>query len=255
MAKGRLIQNRITLDKKVSELSDDTSRLAFTWLITYADCEGRTYGDPGIVRSMLFPRRDDIDNTKMAAYIQEWHDAGLVVWYEADDDKYIFFPKFEDNQYIDKSREAASTIPEPPAEHVDTKSRVTPELVPSNSRVTREQIKLKEKKLIEKNGIENKTIETTDDVVTGINYPYIWDKIKSQLRADMPVSGFGMVKDTVVHDVQNKTIRIRAPTPSAVEWLNDRILKTANNILKGYMSNDFSIEFIEFISEGEDEHT
>src|SRR3972149_12340481 len=75
MAKGRIIISEITRDKKINELSSDTSRLAFTWLITFADSEGRTYGDPALVRSMLFPRRDDLSTEQMQVLIQEWHDA------------------------------------------------------------------------------------------------------------------------------------------------------------------------------------
>ena len=115
MARGRFISNEIARDKKINELSDDTSRLAFTWLITFADAEGRTYGDPALVRSMIFPRRTDVTVEQMERYIQEWHDAGLVVWYEADDDLYIYFPKFEGHQIgLRKDREPDSTIPAPP---------------------------------------------------------------------------------------------------------------------------------------------
>ena len=80
MAQGRMIVNAIAADKKINRLSDDTSRLAFTWLITFADCEGRTYGDPAVVRSMLFPRRQDVTIERMEAYIREWASLGLIIW-------------------------------------------------------------------------------------------------------------------------------------------------------------------------------
>ena len=83
MARGRMIANAITSDKRVNDLSSDTCRLAFTWLVTFADCEGRTYGDPAMVRSMLFPRRDDVTTAQVASFIQEWVRLGLVVCYEA----------------------------------------------------------------------------------------------------------------------------------------------------------------------------
>lgn len=115
MATGRMIVNAICADKRINQLSDDTSRLAFTWLITFADREGRTYGDPGVVRSMLFPRRQDVSIEQMAAYITEWNALGLVVWYEADGDKWLFFPTFEKNQPgMRKEKEAPSRIPPPP---------------------------------------------------------------------------------------------------------------------------------------------
>jgi hypothetical protein len=110
-----MVTNGICADKRVNDLSDDTSRLAFTWLITFADCEGRTHGDPTMVRSMLFPRRTDITTERMAGYIQEWADCGLVVWYEAHGDKWIAFPGFAKNQPgLRKDREPESAIPEPP---------------------------------------------------------------------------------------------------------------------------------------------
>lgn len=113
MAKGRFITSDITKDKKINDLSDDTSRLGFTWLVTFADREGRTFGDPALVRSMLFPRRDDISLEQMEAYLQEWHDAGLICWYEAKGDKWIEFPNFDKHQKLRKDREAPSNIPEP----------------------------------------------------------------------------------------------------------------------------------------------
>lgn len=154
MARGRMINNSICYDKRINNLSDDTSRLAFTWLITYADCEGRVNGDPAIVRSMLFPRRDNFTNADMEGYIREWADAGLIVWYEANSDWYICFPAFDRNQSgLRKDREAPSIIPAP------TNSEPMQELLRTNSGLTPEQlpVKLKEKKGMEWNGAGDQT--------------------------------------------------------------------------------------------------
>lgn len=114
MARGRIITNEITRDKRINELSDDTSRLAFTWLVTFADKEGRTNGDPALVRSMLFPRRTDVTVDQVEKFLVEWHEAGLIKWYEADGDLWIRFPKFEKNQPgLRKDREPESHIPPP----------------------------------------------------------------------------------------------------------------------------------------------
>jgi len=115
MARGRIIVSDITKDKRVNDLSDDTSRLAFTWLVTFADSAGRTHGDPAVVRSMLFPRREDVTIAQMARYIGEWAACGLVVWYECDGDQWIAFPSFAKHQVgFDKRHEPKSTIPDPP---------------------------------------------------------------------------------------------------------------------------------------------
>lgn len=114
MARRRMISNAICSDKRVDNLSDDTSRLAFTWLITFADCEGRTYGDPALIRSMLFPRRQDVTIERMTAYVQEWAACRLIIWYEAEDDLWIQFPGFVKNQPgLRKDREPESFIPAP----------------------------------------------------------------------------------------------------------------------------------------------
>ena len=114
MARGRMINSKITRNKAINDLSDDTSRLAFTWLVTFADVDGRCNGDPALVRSLVFPRRTDVTVEQMAGYIQEWADAGLVVWYEAEGDLWIAFPSFEENQRgLDRRKEPASDIPAP----------------------------------------------------------------------------------------------------------------------------------------------
>jgi len=62
---------------------------------------------------MLFPRRDDITLDQMESYISEWAAAGLVIWYETDDDMWILFPSFEKNQVgLRKDKEPSSIIPE-----------------------------------------------------------------------------------------------------------------------------------------------
>ena len=156
MARGRMIANEITKDKDINQLSSDLSRLAFTWLITFADVEGRTYGDPALVRSMLFPRRDDITIAQVEAFIQEWHDVGLVVWYEAQGDLWIFFPNFHKHQQLRRDKEAPSHIPAPPQVQPtpDPIDVPTPPEGRSNGGVEAElpDIKLKEVKRIEVEG-------------------------------------------------------------------------------------------------------
>ncbi len=115
MARGRMITNAIAIDKAVNDLSDDTCRLALTWLITFADKEGRTHGDPAVVRARIFPRRDDITLAQMEGYIQEWQAAGIIQWYEAKGDRWISFVAFDKNQPgLRKEKEPDSEIPPSP---------------------------------------------------------------------------------------------------------------------------------------------
>ena len=116
MARGRFISKEITLDKKVNSLSSAYSMLAFTWLLTHADGYGRTYGDPAVVRSMVFPRRPEVTVDDVDGYIREWSDAGLIIWYEVAGDMYIEFPNFSKHQVgLNITKEAKSNIPPNPA--------------------------------------------------------------------------------------------------------------------------------------------
>ena len=134
MPRGRFLNKEICIDKTVNELSSFECMLAFTWLIPHLDKEGRTYGDPAIVRSMVFPRRSDISIEKMQSFLKEWHDAGLIVWYEVRGDMYIWFPNFDKHQRgLDKSREADSVIPAP--DQLATNSGVTPDQLPVKVKV------------------------------------------------------------------------------------------------------------------------
>jgi hypothetical protein len=147
MARGRMITNQICRDKAVHNLSDDLSRLSFTWLITFADCEGRVFGDPAIIKSALFPRREDISVERMTFYIKEWADAGLIVWYETDGDQWIYFPKFEKNQPgLRKDREPESDIPVYCADNCRIIAGRMPEEIP---------VKRREENGREENGKEN----------------------------------------------------------------------------------------------------
>ena len=113
MAQGRMIKQKISRSKKVNELSDDTSRLAFSWTIAHLDRDGRIEGDPAVLKSIIFPRRDDITVKQMKEYIEEWHESGLINWYEAKCELWIEFPGFKDEQVgLRYEKEAPSYIPD-----------------------------------------------------------------------------------------------------------------------------------------------
>jgi hypothetical protein len=136
MARGRFIGKEISLDDKVEALSDDTARLLFTWTIAHLDREGRTYGEPHLVKAQVFPRRN-ISVIRVEKYLKEMERLGLIVRYRPDNtvkssdevgtfskklpqfllkERYIFYPNFEKHQIgLRKDKEAPSVIPPPPA--------------------------------------------------------------------------------------------------------------------------------------------
>ena len=115
MARGRFVSKEISIDKKVNSLSSPWSMLAFTWLLTNADVSGRIYGDPAVVRSIVFPRQSSVSVEDVEGFIREWDDCGLINWYEAEGDLYIEFPNFSKHQVgLRSDKEPKSTIPPRP---------------------------------------------------------------------------------------------------------------------------------------------
>lgn len=156
MARGRFISKTITTDREINALSSDTSRLAFTWLLTFADCEGRVTGEPDLLLASLFPRRQDITAPILQSFIQEWASAGFIVWYLAPDgDRYIQFLNFAKHQIgLRKDREGSNPIPAPEnstllagtlPDELHLSSGTTPDLLRSNSGVTPAEVKVKVK--------------------------------------------------------------------------------------------------------------
>ena len=115
MARGRMITNEIAKDKIVNNLSCDTCRLFFTWLIPFADVDGRVLADPDLLKAGVFPRRRDVSIEDIEGYLVELHNAGLLIVYGDDSELYAWFPSFEKNQTgLRKDREPQSRIPAQP---------------------------------------------------------------------------------------------------------------------------------------------
>jgi len=160
MARGRMVTNNVTKDKDIHNLSDDTCRLLFTWLLTFADCEGRIYGDSAIVKSIVFPRRGDITVKQVDDYLNELHKAGLILRYTAGDDLFILFPAFEKNQPgLRKDREPVSEFPPPPDAAIDEYVRMFAGKKPDACRMLDG---LREEKLREEKGREGNAAELSE---------------------------------------------------------------------------------------------
>lgn len=115
MARGRFISNAVIEDREIHGLSSDTSRLAYIFLITLADREGRITGELGYLTSKLFPRRREITIDMVKDFIAEWANAGFVVWYEDENEKRALqLINFEKHQRgLRKDREPVSEYANP----------------------------------------------------------------------------------------------------------------------------------------------
>ena len=115
MARGRFVSTKIMTDRQVHELSSDTCRLAYTWMITLADREGRVIGEPEMLLAQIFPRRRDVKVDDMEKFIDEWVTAGFIIVYiGSDGDKVIQLINFEKHQTgLRKDREPESSFDNP----------------------------------------------------------------------------------------------------------------------------------------------
>lgn len=129
MARGRMLQNRISKSKKLAELSSDTVRLLYTWMLSHLDVNGNFYADPVMVNNIVFTRLNKSANDVQNA-LNELMQSGLIECYEIDGETYLSYPDFHEKQpKIQRDREASPEIPDK---------------LKSNSRVTHTQEKIRE---------------------------------------------------------------------------------------------------------------
>ncbi len=117
MARGRMLNNRISRNKdvaKLGELAGGWGLVFYTWMIPHLDCEGRIHGDPLVLKGLVCPRLGWVTSEVIDETVSAAHDLGLLNLYEVDGECYIEFPSFADNQTgLRKSRERPSEIPPP----------------------------------------------------------------------------------------------------------------------------------------------
>jgi hypothetical protein len=149
MARGRMLLKRISMSEKVNKnLSCDTSRLLYTWLLSHLDVNGCYYADPIIVKNTIFPWREDITIDEIEKYLKEMNDCGLIVLYDSGGN-YLHYPDFEDKQpKINKDREGRTDIPTPTQDKLKSKSRPIP---------TQNKVKQSKVKQVNKRNVKSKS--------------------------------------------------------------------------------------------------
>ena len=114
MADGRMLKKKISLNEAVADLKNDTHRLLFTWGIAHLDVEGRITGNLRGFKGLVAPLLEHITQQMVLAFFQDAESHGLIQRYQVDGEWHVQYPKFENNQKLTKSREAASKRPPPP---------------------------------------------------------------------------------------------------------------------------------------------
>lgn len=113
MARGRMISQSVSTDKRLNELTIE-AQLVFLMTIPHLDRDGLLLADAPILAGKVCPRREDL-RPLMESIIGQWIQLGMVISYESEDGTILFFTGFAKNQAgMRYDREPKSTLPPPP---------------------------------------------------------------------------------------------------------------------------------------------
>ena len=154
MARGRMIASTVATDKRFNSLSSEAG-LVYLMTIPHLDRDGLILGDAMPLWGRVCPRRTEYMPI-MDELIAEWVKAGLVLAYECEEGRVLYFLGFGKNQTgMRYDREAPSIYP-PPPDYIRTstgiekaKSGACSELVRSDDGLTPPQSKVNKTKVIE----------------------------------------------------------------------------------------------------------
>lgn len=143
-----MLKKAVSNSRRLAELSSDTARLIYTWLIPHLDIEGRFSAEPSIIKGNIFPRIKTITEAIISRTLKEMSDIGLIILYQVDGDYYLELRKFKNHQSLRKDKEAQSKIPPPPTGELREDSGTTPVELPTKLREEkRSKEKLREEKV------------------------------------------------------------------------------------------------------------
>jgi hypothetical protein len=113
MARGRFISEAVGKDKRLNSVSVE-AELIFLLAIPHLDRDGLIIGEPMMLWGEVCPRRTEFIPV-MDALIGELVETGLVIAYDTDEGRVLFFPGFKNNQQgMIYKREGKSVYPCPP---------------------------------------------------------------------------------------------------------------------------------------------
>lgn len=139
MASRRMISTSLGDSEKFARLKNDTHRLAYVLLVTWADAEGRYLADSVSLRGKLYTRLPWSADQVEAALL-DMHEVGLIRLYTSGKHRYGVIVGFHVFNTIRRDtdgkpkEEAPSRLPEPPEEVTkDTGTGAAPEQHPSST--------------------------------------------------------------------------------------------------------------------------
>ena len=230
MARGRFVDKGTCLDKKINSFSVE-SELGFILLLTHTDCEGRVFGDPEVVKSLIFPRRKEITIDMVEGFIKEWQSNEMVFWYEYNGDKYIQFVNFEKHQIgLRKDREVASDIPEYTAKDCRNDDGIMSENIPLKLKVKlKDKPKLSEDKGELRGNILDEEFKSMHKTIFNNTFNDEWWRVMEEAPKEL----------------DGETLKVKVDNQRIIEEVNKRSRVVQKQIV------NCGLSFRSFILEGE----
>jgi len=130
MPEWRKLHTRITRSMDVNDLPDDFCRLLWSWLPLACDSAGRCLDHPGLIRSRVFPLREDVTAKQVAEALAAIADHGLIARYSVGAHQYFYIPNWVKYQGSPTTRkEGLPEYPDPDAP-VETEQKDNSESTP-----------------------------------------------------------------------------------------------------------------------------
>lgn len=105
---SRIIRDGWVESERINALDAAAERF-FLRLCLRADDYGRYHGNPTLLKSNLFPLREDVRSTDIPRFLLDCEKAGLVRCYDVAGKRYVEIPRFEQ-----RTRAKTSKFPPPP---------------------------------------------------------------------------------------------------------------------------------------------
>lgn len=107
---NRILKETICTSDKLNRLTDFEFRL-WAGLLTLADDYGCGDGRAAIVRNFVFPLREGVSTARVEKALQRLQEEGCIRFYEAEGQRYFWFPSWLEHQRL---RSHKPKYPQPP---------------------------------------------------------------------------------------------------------------------------------------------
>ena len=220
-----MIDENICIDKRLNSVSEGAENL-FYRLLSKTDDAGRVFADSFLIKGHVYTRMD-IPVKSIEERLKELHEIkddkgrGLIVLYEAKNERYCYFPNFNKHQTLRSDIKAKISYPQPPAV-TDSQQIVT-----DSSQVVSQ---------VSKKVISNKVSKQELE-----DFKKIFSSDKESLKRHLETRGF---KPARVRSILNRVFgNIKQNTESPAfpsTKLIPEIVKVAKNVLKDLPTDTLS---------------